>query len=325
MIRKFAVESGDLETGEVLRAAFPLFTPGPNSNAFDPLRVESINSTSLFGAGLIDGISASRITAQVGARRWSQLRKELDGSFRGGAVGRPRILADGRVGKFGWKAQFATLEEFVASACANELGLGNPLIPQAKPLGRADTKAPTGAQDLGARELRSLVSYVGLLPRPVEVVPANHAARDRAGRGKFLFRQIGCADCHTPSIDGVEGVYSDLLLHSLEDRSRGGGGYGHHNMQPVPTPEDHPQPDEWRTPPLWGVADSAPYFHDGASPTLAMAIVRHQGDAADVTRNYQELSEPDREAVVSFLQTLRAPAEAEPAPSVIRRSLVLAP
>ena len=48
----------------------------------------------------------------------------------------------------------------------------------------------------------------------------------------------------------------------------------------VPLPDGHPLPEEWKTPPLWGVADSAPYFHDGGSPTLDAAIRRHEGDAA---------------------------------------------
>ena len=30
---------------------------------------------------------------------------------------------------------------------------------------------------------------------------------------------------------------------------------------------------EWRTPPLWGVADSAPYLHDGRAATLEAAIL----------------------------------------------------
>jgi len=32
-------------------------------------------------------------------------------------------------------------------------------------------------------------------------------------------------------------------------------------------PDDVARPDEWRTPPLWGVADSAPYLHDGRAAT----------------------------------------------------------
>ena len=65
--------------------------------------------------------------------------------------GRPRVLADGRVGKFGWKAQFARLEEFVAAACANEIGLGNPKMEQARPIGHDYPSVPA---DLDRKQFR---------------------------------------------------------------------------------------------------------------------------------------------------------------------------
>ena len=131
--------------------------------------------------------------------------------------GRPRVLPDGRVGKFGWKAQFATLEEFVAAACANELGLGNPRMEQARPM--VCLAYPQVERDLTDAQFRSLVAFVDTLPRPVEAAPADPDRRRRSERGKALFRQIGCAVCHTPDMGGVEGVYSDFLLHRLDDRS----------------------------------------------------------------------------------------------------------
>ena len=89
---------------------------------------------------------------------------------------------------------------------------------------------------------------------------------------------------------GVEGVYSDFLLHRLDDRSRGGGAGGYSETPPVPLPEEYPLPEEWKTPPLWGVADSAPYFHDGSSPTLESAVRRHHGGAESVTAAYLKLA-----------------------------------
>ena len=66
-------------------------------------------------------------------------------------------------------------------------------------------------------------------------------------------------------------------------------------------------PSEWKTPPLWGVADSAPYFHDGGSATLEHAILRHGGDAKTVTAAYKTLPPADQAALVAFLRTLKAP------------------
>ena len=64
---------------------------------------------------------------------------------------------------------------------------------------------------------------------------------------------------------------------------------------------------EWRTPPLWGVADSAPYLHDGRAATLVEAIALHGGEADAIARKFFELPVADRAAVLEFLGSLRAP------------------
>ncbi len=64
---------------------------------------------------------------------------------------------------------------------------------------------------------------------------------------------------------------------------------------------------EWRTPPLWGVADSAPYLHDGRAKTLDAAIRWHAGEAADSVTQYRSLTKEDRNHVLTFLKSLRAP------------------
>src|SRR5262249_22425344 len=95
-------------------------------------------------------------------------------------------------------------------------------------------------------------------------------------------------------------------------RATGGASYGNQDL-PDDTPDfppDYPRPQEWKTPPLWGVADSAPYFHDGRAPTLEAAIARHGGDAAPVAKAYDQLVRGDREAVIAFLKPLRAPPQA---------------
>jgi cytochrome c peroxidase len=64
---------------------------------------------------------------------------------------------------------------------------------------------------------------------------------------------------------------------------------------------------EWRTPPLWGVRDSAPYLHDGRAATLEQAIALHDGEAREATRRFFRLSPKERLQVVSFLKSLVAP------------------
>ena len=267
-------------------------------------QISSINTPALFGSGLIDRISNRSIQdnfrqierANPSGKRPSGNPKSL--------AGRVRILPNGRVGKFGWKAQFATLEEFVAGACANEIGLGTPLTDQAKPLGKPGYWV--GRADLDRAQLTALRGFVDGLPRPVQIAPDDEWEQVRAERGESVFRKVGCAACHTPDMDGIQGIYSDFLLHQLEY-------YGDGEEPTVSVSGDYPLPNEWKTPPLWGVADSAPYFHDGGCESLEGAILRHHGEAEQVRKAYTQLSIAEQKQLLAFLQTLKAPPDAAPA------------
>ena len=64
---------------------------------------------------------------------------------------------------------------------------------------------------------------------------------------------------------------------------------------------------------LWGVADSAPYFHDGGSAPSMSRFAATRATPSGVTRAFESLSGSDRDAVVRFLKGLKAPADAKPA------------
>ena len=67
---------------------------------------------------------------------------------------------------------------------------------------------------------------------------------------------------------------------------------------------------EWRTPPLWGLRDSAPYMHDGRAETVLESIAMHDGEAAGTRDRFLQLPLADRQAVLAFLDTLVAPPTA---------------
>src|SRR5262245_14185051 len=69
-----------------------------------------------------------------------------------------------------------------------------------------------------------------------------------------------------------------------------------------------PAPQEWRTPPLWGYRDSAPYLHDGRAEDLEEAVALHGGQAHASTCRFFALSSEDRLRVEAFLKSLVAPA-----------------
>ena len=269
---------------------------------FNPVEFEEINTPALFGAGLIDDISDWSIRQNAWGQSLTALGKEFQGDFDA-TMGKVRVLPDGRVGKFGWKAQFATIEEFVATACAVEVGLSNSYRQQDQP---GKFKADENAQyDMTSRQLDSLTTFCLTLERPELVIPRNSKEHSAVVRGRQVFSEIGCAECHTPDLGGVQGLYSDLCLHNISDPDHN----GYVREPEVPMSSNVPGLADWKTPPLWGVADSAPYMHDGSSPTLEDAIEHHGGDAKHTREKCLEgISKTDRDNLVAFLKALRAPA-----------------
>ena len=140
-----------------------------------------------------------------------------------------------------------------------------------------------------AEDLAFFLSQLGPPPR--------QAAADAAqvATGEALFTTIGCAKCHIPSLPGSTGdvpLYSDLLLHEI--------------LPPfVPGIEDGDASiTEFRTAPLWGLSQTAPYFHTGFADTIDEAIRFHSGEALDIRVMYVLLPAKDKEALLAFLNTL---------------------
>jgi hypothetical protein len=62
--------------------------------------------------------------------------------------------------------------------------------------------------------------------------------------------------------------------------------------------------DTFLTRPLWGLADTAPYLHDGRARTLDEAILAHGGEAADSSSRFAALSRDDKIDLRIFLLSL---------------------
>src|SRR5207245_2695643 len=129
--------------------------------------------------------------------RWGMASPDDEGV----PVGRAARLADGRIGRFGWKAQTASLSDFVQAACANELGLGNPGHAQPVPLYKQVTL--TRGLDLTAEQCDQLTAFCASLPKPVERLTKDVSA-EHVAAGKTLFGAVGCADCHMAQLGSVE-------------------------------------------------------------------------------------------------------------------------
>ena len=193
----------------------------------------------------------------------------------------------------------------------------DPTIRGAAPIVRSREADPDSIPvDISDSDLARLISFVRVLPPPGQKVPTESNELTRALAGRSHFYSLACAQCHTPSLGQVNGIFSDLLLHdmgeSLEDpvpapglavstqilsAPRPGAGYYGGPVELFVKITDKEIFRSWRTPPLWGVRDSAPYMHDGRAATLHDAIVAHDGEGLTSAQNYSVLARRDQEAL----------------------------
>ena len=246
---------------------------------------ERANATSvrsamtLRGTSLIDNILDRAILAQIATQP-------------DGVRGRANVMPDGRVGRFGWKAQTATLVEFMGEAQRDELGLTNPLQPRDLVHGCGAGRKSPEADGLA---LTSLVAFLNTIEPPTPT-PACLAST-----GASLFAATGCASCHTPALPGPGSptasqrpvrLYSDLLLHDLGPALADG------------FPQGQATGGEFRTMPLWRVADRPHFLHDGRAASIVEAITAHGGQGAGAAAAFQALSDADKEALLAFLDCI---------------------
>lgn len=255
----------------------------------------------LFGAGLVEAIPDETLLA---------LEDPADRD-RDGVSGRAAIVVDPgtrerRVGRFGWKAQQATLLAFGADAYRNEMGITNDLFPEELAFGippermrRCDPiPDPEDVRDprTGRRGIDNFEAFMKLL-----APPPRGPIDDEARAGEGVFQAIGCATCHVPVLQTGPSanplfhrrpvpLYSDLLLHDV------GTGDG--------IAQAAAGPDEIRTPALWGLRFRRPLLHDGSAPTIEAAVGRHAGEAALAARGFRALGDADRAALLAFLRSL---------------------
>jgi mono/diheme cytochrome c family protein len=230
------------------------------------------NAMTLRGAGLIDDIVLGDLLVNMAAQPLA-------------VRGRPNVLADGRVGKFGWKADTATLVEFMGDAFRNELGLTNPLQPRDEVRGCG---ANQNSPEVDAVALQAAAKFLNTIDPPAP------SASCLSSTGATLFQSAGCAACHTPALPGPGArqmlqLYSDLLLHDmgpgLADQIRQGSALG----------------NEWRTPPLWKLSERGKFLHDGRAMTLTDAITAHAGQAQASRDQFVALDSASKQALLEFL------------------------
>jgi len=258
-------------------------------------------SIPVFGAGLVEAIADATIIAM----------EDPNDSNHDGISGRANRITDvatarPRIGRFGWKSQHATLLAFSGDAYRNEMGITNDLFPEEVALGVDPEKLrlcdpvadPEDRPDPRTR-LRGIDNFEAFLRFLAPT--ARGPLSDAAAAGERVFLQTGCAACHVPVLITSASpnpvfdrkpvpLFSDLLLHDI------GTGDG--------IAQDGAEPDEIRTPALWGLRFRRPLLHDGSAATIDEAIRRHDNEARRARDHYHGLTAGDRAALLSFLGSL---------------------
>jgi CxxC motif-containing protein (DUF1111 family) len=283
--------------------------------------------TPVFGAGLIENIDDSTLIANQTAQASNNLG--ISGTFNHNGN-------DGTISRFGWKAQNKSLLMFAGEAYNVEMGISNEIFGQDRPLPGEDQQGsglPASCLNLSGTgypedatnftvasnsdpsaqnaevpsDIVLFAEFMRLLapPTPSTTTPGGASS---INAGAALFKSIGCATCHTPTLSSTQpssitsslgstpvSAFSDIEIHhmgnGLADNVSQGSAGG----------------DQFRTAPLWGLGQRIFFLHDGRTTNLLTAIAAHASSGSEATQveeNFASLSEAQKQEILNFLRSL---------------------
>lgn len=269
----------------------------------------------LQGVGLLEAIPEAEILRNVADQA------ERPGPIKG-QVNRvwDDFAGSMQVGRFGWKANVASLAHQTANAFIGDIGITSSKHPDenCSPAQKDCLAAPHGGKvtaagrepEIDDKTLGDVIFYQATL---------GPAARRNIGdaqvlRGQKLFAQAQCAVCHRPAYVTTEGPfpqfsskqlngqkiwpYTDLLLHDM------GPGLADNR------PDFAANGRQWRTPPLWGVGlirevnGHERLLHDGRAHGVLEAVLWHGGEAEAARNQVLKMTAAERAALVKFVESL---------------------
>lgn len=313
MVIEYEEEPFELDDGTIVTLRKPTYSVA--NLGYGPMHPDTTLSPRIappmIGMGLIEAIHPADIIALADP-------DDIDDDGISGRVALARDPATGDVtlGRFGWKAQNATVRQQSAGAFAGDIGISSPDVPNhhgdctenqadclAMPVGvqprLGDTEAPDPVLDL-------VVFYSENLALPAR----RDVDHPTVLRGKELFYDAGCASCHTPKFVTSRQAnhpahrfqliwpYSDFLLHDMGEGLADGQQVGRADGT------------EWRTAPLWGIGLTETvnghtfFLHDGRARNLTEAILWHGGESEASRDEFAAMEKTDRDALIAFLESL---------------------
>ncbi|WP_046110955.1 di-heme oxidoreductase family protein [Aquincola tertiaricarbonis] len=269
----------------------------------------------VIGMGLLEAIPEAEIRANA----------QQQAATPGPIKGRPNEVWDAfaqrtMLGRFGWKANVATVAHQTAGAFIGDMGITSTVFPtEACSTTQSDcSAAPHGGNgdgiEIDDETLAQVVFYTATLAPPAR----RQAADAQVLRGGRLFESLQCAACHRPSYTtgdaalaerfprlsspALKGLvikpYTDLLLHDMGPELADG------------RPDYLASGSQWRTPPLWGIGliqdvnGHMRLLHDGRARGVLEAVLWHGGEAQASRDGVLKLNKQDREALVKFVESL---------------------
>jgi CxxC motif-containing protein (DUF1111 family) len=289
--------------------------------------------TPTFGVGFIENTPDNTLRTSFASSESRRSRLGIAGHFNTNGN-------DQTITRFGWKAQNKSLLLFSGEAANVEMGLTNEIFSNERIVGRGcdvhnlpeDTAnivppavlAATSAGD-AASLVNSAVVNFGVFMR-LNAAPsqcafdsgvdgsgaalcsplAQSAKAASIADGQAQFRSVGCSLCHTETLttgpspfgslnQAAYHPFSDFALHAMGQNLADGVVQG------------AAAGDEFRTAPLWGLGQRIYFLHDGRTSDLLEAVAAHQSresEANSVIRNFNDLSEAQKQNVLNFLRSL---------------------
>jgi len=281
-------------------------------------------TTSTIGDGFVEALSNTALQNNVAAQPLGQ---------RGTLTQVPVTEAGNalRIGRFGWKAQQASLLSFAGDAYLNEMGITNPFDGFG---GRSSSAADAGTHENPASTAEGVINVT--FPSAFDPVAdpeddgddvlafADFMAATRApGRqnpipaaaaaGDSLFTSVGCAVCHTRTfttaapgtlINGgaftVPTALGNKIIHPFSDFALHNIGTGDGIVQNA----GQGSANMMRTAPLWGIRARNRFMHEGLNVTIFDTIQLHAGQATTARNNFNSLTATQQNNLIAFVLSL---------------------
>lgn len=265
-------------------------------------------SNPVIGLGLLESVPESTLEALA----------DPDDRNGDGISGRVNRVFDvparkKRIGRFGWKANVASLKQQNSNAALTDMGLSTRVLPRdlCRPTQDACVAAakkanPPDGIEITDAQFDDLLLYMQLIAVPRQ---RGHGLPE-VQQGERVFRDMGCADCHMPTLITAPDAalpelraqtfhsFTDLLLHDM------GEGLADNR------PDWLASGTEWRTAPLWGLGLTQKVnghmllLHDGRAHNVSEAILWHGGEAQNAKENFRTASKETRADLLAFLNSL---------------------